>query len=565
MQKTIVDTIGVSYGHDASTCLLSDGDLILHLQEERLSRKVRDRIPLCSLTKVTKNATNINNLCISGVLPATIINDYQDYKNCTLYDLIIIKNYLKSVEYETFLLNDYHHLCHASQAFYNSGFEEAVCIVLDGTGSKFNVIENQISYSCIESHSVYTFQYPDKIDCVTKMGHSYGDSLKVNKNLNGTNFHIDDVCQSFGYPFQVLSLLCGFDELDAGKVMGMSTYGVADKNVPDLFVRGKINPVLVKNAPDFGWDHLAYFKDKNFQKLANLAKVVQDQVKEQAIKFILNAVEKTGAKNVCLSGGYALNCVANYEYLDHLPFGISLYIEPVANDAGISIGAAKYIWHKKTKDTTIRKQNHVYLGGKPNYDLPKDIESQTATAANVAQLLKNGNIVALYQGSAESGPRALGNRSILFDPSVSNGKEIVNTVKGREWFRPFAASVLEHKANEWFHMKSLTSSPFMMYAVQCKEEKKQVVPSVVHVDGTCRIQTVNETQNKNFYDVINEFYKLTSIPLLFNTSFNLAGEPIVDSLEDAINTLKRSKINYLYLPEINLIVKNVNKEDCNGN
>jgi len=556
MQKTTINTIGVSYGHDASACLLTDGDIILHSQEERLSKKVKDSVPLWSLTKAAKKIENLTNLCVSGVLPATVLGDYADHQNCTLYDLIIRKSFLKPIQYETFLLNDYHHLCHASQSFYNSGFEEAVCVVLDGTGSIFNLVNNGISYNCIESHSVYTFQYPDKIECVIKKGHSYESSFKFNGVLNGTNFHIHEVCQSLGYPFQVLSLLCGFDELDAGKVMGMSTYGMVDKNVPDLFIDGQINPLLVTNAPDFGWLHFPYFKDKDFQKLANLAKVVQEQTKEQAIKFILDAIEKTGAKNICLSGGYALNCVANYEYLDHLPSGTSLYIEPVANDAGISIGAAKYIWHKKTGDTTLRKQTHVYLGEKPIYDLPKDLETQSATAADVAQLLKNGNIVALYQGSAESGPRALGNRSILFDPSVPNGKEIVNTVKGREWFRPFAASVLEHKAREWFHMKSLTSSPFMMYAVQCREEKKKEIPSVVHVDGTCRIQTVNEQQNKHYYDVINEFYKLTSIPLVFNTSFNLAGEPMVETVKDALSTLQRSKINYLYLPDINLLVKN---------
>jgi carbamoyltransferase len=507
MNKTIINTIGVSYGHDASTCLLGDGEILLHTQEERCSRNIRDQIPFWSLVKAAKKTENLKHLCVSGIKPPSKIEDFNFFENLTFYDLITKKNLTRSERYETFLLNDYHHLCHASQAFYNSGFEEAICVVLDGTGSIFNVIQNGTNFNCYESQSVYVAQYPNKIECITKKGHSYNQSLNFNGFINGIELDIKDVCQSVGYPFQVLSLLCGFDELDAGKVMGMSTYGVTDKNVPDLFVNGRINPLLVTNAPNFGWEHLLYFKDKNFQKLANLAKVVQEQAKEQAIQFILDTIEKTGAKNVCLSGGYALNCVANYEYLDHLPSGTSLYIEPVANDAGISIGAAKYMWHRQTSDTTIRKQNHVYLGDKPIYDLPKDLDTQFATAADVAELLKDGNIVALYQGSAESGPRALGNRSILFDPSIFNGKEIVNTVKGREWFRPFAASVLEHKASEWFHMKSLTSSPFMMYAVQCKEEKKKIIPSVVHVDGTCRIQTVNEQQNKNFYDVINEFYK----------------------------------------------------------
>jgi carbamoyltransferase len=168
--------------------------------------------------------------------------------------------------------------------------------------------------------------------------------------------------------------------------------------------------------------------------------------------------------------------------------------------------------------------------------------------------LSEEKIVAIYQGSSEAGPRALGNRSILFDPRVIDGKDKVNVVKNREWFRPFAGSVLVEKAKEWFDMRGLEESPFMMYAVNVLEDKKLFIPAITHVDGTCRVQTVSKEQNKNFYKLIEEFYKITNVPIIFNTSFNLAGDCIVETIEDAISTLNSSKIDYLYLPEFNYLI-----------
>ena len=175
--------------------------------------------------------------------------------------------------------------------------------------------------------------------------------------------------------------------------------------------------------------------------------------------------------------------------------------------------------------------------------------------ADVAELLACKNIVALFQGRSEAGPRALGNRSILFDPRAADGKDIVNRVKGREWFRPFAASVMAEHANTWFDMRSLRSSPFMMYAVNVSAKYIGSVPAVTHVDGTCRVQTVSEQDNKNYHDLISAFYAVTGVPMLFNTSFNLAGEPLVDSFADAMDTFMRSDIPYLYLPEINTLIE----------
>ena len=166
----------------------------------------------------------------------------------------------------------------------------------------------------------------------------------------------------------------------------------------------------------------------------------------------------------------------------------------------------------------------------------------------VKQIL-NQQIVAIFQNSSEYGPRGLGNRSLLFDPRNKNGKDIVNKIKKREWFRPFAGTVLLENAHDWFDMGTIKESPYMSYAIPVKEEKKSIIPAITHVDGTCRVQTVTKEQNKKFYEIIKLFYEKTNVPILFNTSFNLAGETLVETKEDALDTLERSSINYLYLPD----------------
>ena len=165
----------------------------------------------------------------------------------------------------------------------------------------------------------------------------------------------------------------------------------------------------------------------------------------------------------------------------------------------------------------------------------------------VKQIL-NQQVVAIFQNSSEYGPRGLGNRSLLFDPRNKNGKDIVNKIKKREWFRPFAGTVLLEYAHDWFDMGTIKESPYMSYAIPVKEEKKSIIPAITHVDGTCRVQTVTKEQNKKFYEIIKLFYEKTNVPILFNTSFNLAGETLVETKQDAINTLNRSDINYLYIP-----------------
>jgi carbamoyltransferase len=271
-------------------------------------------------------------------------------------------------------------------------------------------------------------------------------------------------------------------------------------------------------------------------------------------------------KRVVLSGGYGLNCVANYYYLEHLKEeGIELYVEPTSNDAGTAMGAALMFYHQIFADKTPKVHNTLYLGPIREYTLAdiekrasisenKNVKITDATHEDVVKLLKSKNIVAMFQGRSENGPRALGNRSILFDPTFKDGKDFVNLVKKREYFRPFAGTILQDDVHEWFDLRGMKDSPFMMYAVNCQPGVEEKIPAIIHVDGTCRIQTVTEEQNKHYYDLIKTFKDETGIPILFNTSFNLGGEPLVETLDDAFRTLENSKIEYLYMPEYKKLI-----------
>ncbi len=298
---------------------------------------------------------------------------------------------------------------------------------------------------------------------------------------------------------------------------------------------------------------------KDFQQSANLAYCLQQYTQNQALNKILEAVKKTDIKNICLSGGYILNCVNNYYLKKHLPKDINLYIEPIAGDAGTAIGSAKIVYYRETKSKQKFPQKNIYYGvqysDKEILTKLKKEKTKRANVRDVARLLSQNKMVALFQGRSEGGPRALGNRSILFNPKNKNGKDIVNKIKRREFYRPFAGTVLYEYMDEYFEMEGLEESPFMMYAVNVRKDKVEEIPAITHVDNTCRVQTLKKEFNKNFYDIIKAFYNITDTPILLNTSFNLAGEPMVESITDALNTLHGSKIDYLYLPEYKILVQ----------
>ena len=228
------------------------------------------------------------------------------------------------------------------------------------------------------------------------------------------------------------------------------------------------------------------------------------------------------------------------------------------------MGAALMYWHARTDDETNRKLDTLYLGPDHQYTTDdvmnavskyEEAEVTDATETDVVDLMTDKNIVTFYQGRSENGPRALGNRSILFDPTFEDGKDYVNLVKDREYFRPFAGSILAEDVHEWFDLRGMDETPHMMYAVNCQPGIEEKIPSIIHIDGTCRIQTVTEEQNPLYYKLIKAFKEKTGVPIVFNTSFNLGGDPLVETIDDAIMTLVKSDIEYMYLPEHGKLIK----------
>jgi len=378
--------------------------------------------------------------------------------------------------------------------------------------------------------------------------------------------------------YEAVTQYCGFSSIEAGKTMGLFPYGKENPNIPKLFDDSSVIPLsnrnlIIPNYPNGAFvnfmlfDELAEGQASDLSKLDNrrdLAYACQTQTQEQVLNLIRKASKLTGHNKVVISGGYGLNCVANYFYLDGLKDdGIEIYVEPVSNDAGTAMGAALLMYRNITG--SVEKQtftDNLYLGPRYTYTEEEinsvvkdfDLEIKDASYKDIIDLIVNKNIVSMFQGRSENGPRALGNRSILFDPRRVDGKDFVNSVKRREYFRPFAGSILKEYAHEWFDLRGKDESPSMMYAVNCQPGVEEKIPSIIHVDGTCRIQTVTSEQNLHFYNLISEFNNQTGCPILFNTSFNLGGDPLVETLHDAAETIHRSEINFLFLPEYGKLI-----------
>ena len=560
----------VARGHNASTTLLKDGEIIFYLEEERLSRHKYDGSPLLGLQKVFEYVDHIDHLVVCHTHRD---GPKLDWTGEDMYSGWVRKLARKKFKFETHFIDIIHHQLHAACGFYNSGFESAACVIADGAGSFLSV--EGIDDICYEFETIFKVSYQSEFETVYK---HVGTKQAIGCNEPQENMYLTE------YPgltkmYEAVTQYCGFPAIEAGKLMGLAPYGKLNESLPKFFRDGWGNRDLIvptyPNAAQINVNRYQILSDDvkthdlenpgdytEIQK--DLAYAVQEETSNRMVELIRKAHELTGEKNIVICGGYGLNCVANYKYWKEFP-DLNIYCEPISHDGGTSIGAAKMIHHQLNKDIAPRKQESVYYG--PQYN-PSDYENylegldvQDTSYKEVAQLIRDGNIVPIYQGRSEGGPRALGNRSILFDPTIKDGKNIVNSVKHREWFRPFACSILKEKVHEWFDLAGREESPHMMYAVKCKEGISEKIPSVIHVDDTCRIQTVTKEQNENYYNLISAFEEISEVPILFNTSFNLGGEPLVETIEDAISTLKNSEIEYMYLPEIQKLIKIANHLD----
>ena len=565
--------LGISTGHNSSACLLSDGEVKHFMEEERLSREKYSANPFKAVIDiVSKNK-------IDAVAVASTAPHYaeMEWDGNNVWEVLINKYQKKSPQFYYF--NLHHHLTHASTALYNSGFKKAIALIIDGAGSSVNINDKKIKEHAnvnfiLKNSPLFVYETESVFELNEnniKPLYNFYTANDIVRNTKEEKFEISSAV-NIAQVYSAVNLYLGFLPLEEGKTMGLSSYGKLNKSIPKLYLnkrgdknifdnelptRANINVISYKEF----WENRKITGGFNkFHK--DLAFTVQQESQEVVGDLVQSTINNTGITNICCSGGYFLNCVANYYLTKRFP-NVNFYFEPISSDAGTSIGAARLLHLKHSPSTLFPKQKVIYYGQqystnklKDSIDNKKNMFKQLKTTPQeIAKLISERNIVCIFQGRSEAGPRALGNRSILYDPTDPNGKDFVNTVKKREWFRPFAGTVLLEKAKDYFDMAGLDESPFMMYAMDVWPDKQNKIPCITHVDGTCRIQTLTKEQNPHYYKLIQEFEKITGIPILFNTSFNLAGDPLVETIEDALETILKSELKYLYLPELEMLLE----------
>ena len=504
---------GINIGSNSSLALIEEGKLIYYNEERKL-------------TKI-KQGSGIPYNCIEQILNKKIDECYVTSYDFVKSDLLNLKNYLKFkkiLSTNNFLsLHKPHHLTHLFKAYIDSGFTSTRVFVLDGRGSKWG--------DGVEVCSIYDIDNSN-VKCLYKKIYNnknkkieYGDNeLGITSN---TKFELTDKL-TLGSLYAIVSSYFGYD-LEEGKFMGLQSYGKVDNELLEKFKTG-IKKEDIEQIP-FTLDS---------------ARTCQSFFEYE----YLDLVDKYKSENMVFTGGATLNVVNNYK-LQRKFSESNIYFEPICGDEGNSIGAAYTHYIKNQKKVYPNKD--VYLGQEIKARESNEILKPNVEIIDIINLLNKGEVVGFIQGKAEAGPRALGNRSLLLDPTIKNAKDKMNEFKKREKFSPFACSILEKNYNEFFYVNELDKSPFMMVAPQSKEKTKVMTPSIVHVDGTCRVQTITKETNQNLYNLLINF----KLPYIMNTSFNLAGYPIVETFEDVLFTLNNSNLKYVYFAdEKKLLIKN---------
>lgn len=591
--------LGISaFYHDSAACILKNGEIIAAAQEERFTRKKHDycfpqqSIQFC-LQQAGIAVTDLDYvsfyekplLKFDRLLKTYLMHAPRGFESFLTAMPLWVKEKLwmsreirKKLGYQGPLLCPEHHQSHAASAFFPSPFERAAVLTMDGVGEWAT-----LSY-----------------------GVGNGNRLKIESEIRFPH--------SLGLLYSAFTYYTGF-KVNSGeyKLMGLAPYG--DPSYVDTIYRYLID---VKEDGSFrlNMDYFNYctgftMTNSRFHRLfgreprkpeseisqldMDIARSIQVVTEEIVLRIGRHVHRMTGEKNLCLAGGVALNCVANGRLYREGPFE-RIWIQPAAGDAGGALGAALHIWHnvlgkERLPQTGTDRQNGSYLGTEySDEDIEKFLKEKGAPfskmreselVSRVAEVISNGNVVGWFHGRMEFGPRALGSRSILGDPRSPQMQSVMNLkIKFRESFRPFAPSVLAESAKDWFDMdgveqRSDFSSPYMLIVGRVKKDKLGVeggstrqmrgfdrlkhvnsgIPAVTHVDNSARIQTVHEETNPAFYHLIRSLGGITGCPVIINTSFNVRGEPIVESPEDAYRCFMRTEMDYLVLGSLLLSKK----------
>lgn len=555
-----------AFDHDVSACLLADGEIVAAINKERLTRVKHDSgfyqevVDYCLAEAGISPARPDRVVLNCYVLPvpemeARLRSLHQPYHlRADERDRAFAHPYWASGDERVTHLS--HHLAHAYSGFAFSGFDEGVVMVVDGVGSHRRDVTEAIPEgddaheTSREAESWYQFRG--------------SDVLALKKVFMGPNCGIinDDfaLLPGIGALYSRVSTHIFGDWDRCGEVMGLAPYG--HDEVPRM-VEVVDGEVVIHDwpkalcHPNVELSDVAWNESEHRGEWEDLAWRIQDDT-ERALIVRANALhELTGAKNLVLAGGVALNCVANTKILAETPFE-RVFIQPAAGDDGIALGCAAYGHLALLGGDRPAELRSVALGR----DYPEEDRAQAVAGVGLkiaatrvrtpdaiqraAKMLADGEILGWHHGRSEFGPRALGQRSILADPRDPKMKDLVNErVKHRQGFRPFAPAVLAERAHEYFEGE--TESLFMILTMRVRPEMRDVIPSIMHVDGTARVQTVCREDHPCFYALIEAFAEITGVPVLLNTSFNLRGEPIVETPHDAVDTFLRTHLDALIL------------------
>jgi carbamoyltransferase len=522
--------LGMHHGHHGTVCIVKDGKLIGALSLERLTRNkfefgvTKELIDYLfasfGINKIDYVAlSDWNKQFANGI--ATVKHEGKE-EECLwnrIYDntCLSLEVELLGKSYPGFYIG--HQLAHAAAAYYTSPFEESFCLTLDASGAK------------VQNNSLV----------------SYGKGKEL------TSLYCPNLMVGVGYGAFTESLGIGSQLMKAGSTMALAGYGnVLPKVLENLdyYVTGnfckeihdyhqwyeKLWIDLNGSSASFPWCWSIPLEGPETKKAQDLAATIQF-IFEQSILKCVDDIESSGVTNICLGGGSMLNCVSNTRVLLESKFN-NVHLFPGCSDDGGAIGAALYVSHN-----VLKEERHVYKDEEVCY-LGAEKSSIEPDYQYLAKQLANDKIIAWSNGRSEMGPRALGNRSIFADPRVKGNRDRINfKVKNREWFRPLAPIVMEEYCKGWFDFEG--KSQFMLFTAKIKEP--DLIPAVNHVDGSARIQTMTEESNPHCYRLIKEFYNLTGVPVLLNTSFNENGEPMVESDEQALEFFNRGKVDILVL------------------
>lgn len=551
------------FSHDTAAVLLVDGAPIAFVEEERLNRdkhtkEFPDRSIQFCLDLAGLTIQDVDIVAFShragtdfkiGALDAVKRMAPKRFAAQAYVDANLVRKeraFFKRWGYKGRAVNIGHHVAHAASTFFASGMDQAAVLTLDRGGDFLS----------------------------TTLGRGQGTRLWIERDVRNPD--------SLGEIYTAVTAHLGFlPNCDEGKVMGLAPYG-KPKLVDDFKHLLQFTPdgLFKVNLEWFEYQRERGFTSDRFtEKFGppraakaditdhhnDIAYAVQDLTEEAGLHLTRSLQSATNQTNLALAGGVALNSVMNARLLNETPFE-QLYVQASAGDAGNALGAALYVWHHVLGNPRDWEMTHPFLGPEPTQ---AEYEQAVASsglkfrqvedpAVDAAQLLSESKIVGWFEGRAEVGPRALGARSILADPRKAEMKDIVNArVKHREGFRPFAPSVLDEDGAEWF--EDYSRNQFMLLVLPVKADKRDQIPAVTHVDGTGRMQSVTADGFPYFHKLISEFKARTGVPVVLNTSFNVMGEPIVNSPGEAINDFRTTGIDALF------IGKYVTEKDAGGN